>query len=240
MILRRLSSKPRGLLRDVTLVVAIALMRADAQIMTIGGGVFLIGLALHFWSKGCLVRTCIVTTWGPYSLVRHPFYLANFLIDEGICLISGNLWLAALYFVAFLVVYLPIIRQEEQHLTSLHGVAYTSYALTVPALLPYRLHAISAPKRFSWANIRREREMSRLLRILAIPWYFIIASTLLHETPYGHTGRAELLWTATGIALVLNASSVALGSTRRRCARVRFIGGSNAFSLPGRDVKRSV
>ncbi|MGB2988255.1 MAG: isoprenylcysteine carboxylmethyltransferase family protein [Phycisphaerae bacterium] len=183
--------------------------------MTIGSGVFLVGLALHFWSKGCLVRTWTVTTWGPYKLVRHPFYLANFLIDEGICLISGNLWLAALYVVAFLFVYLPTIRKEERHLTRLHGDAFTSYARAVPALVPYRLHVIFGPPRLSWANIKRERETSRLLRILAIPWYFIIASTLFHETPYNHTGRAVLLCTAMSLALVLNVSSVML----RRDAR---------------------
>ena len=240
MTLTRFSSKPRELLRDMTLVLALVLLTPDAELMTTGGGVFLIGVTLHFWSKGCLVRTWTLTTWGPYKLVRHPFYLANFLIDEGICLISGNLWLAALYVVAFLVVYLPTIRREEQHLTSLHGDAYTSYARTVPALLQYRVHALSGIQRFSWANMRRERETSRLLRILAIPWYFIIASTLFHETPYDPTGRAPLLRTAMGIALVLNVSSIIL----RRCApaicRVEFIRPLNALSLPDPDAKRSV
>ena len=210
MKLRRLTSKPRGFLRDVTLIFGLVFMTPDGALMALGCGVFLVGVALHFWSKGCLVRTWTVTTCGPYRVVRHPFYLANFLIDEGICLFSGNLWLVVLYVVVFLLVYLPTIRREERHLTSVHGDVYSSYVRAVPALLPYRLHAILGPLGLTWANIMREKEMSRLLRILAIPSYFVIVAALFHETPANHVERAVLLYAAIGIALLLNVSSVIL------------------------------
>ena len=235
--LRRLSSKPRGLLRDLTLILGLIFMRLDAELMVVGGGVFLVGLALHFWSKGCLVRTWTVTTWGPYRLVRHPFYLANFLIDEGICLISGNLWLAALYVVAFLLVYLPTIRKEERYLTTLHGDAYTSYARAVPALLPYRVQAILGPLRFSWANIKREKELSRVLRILAIPAYFIIVGVMVHNVSYTDAQRTVLLWTAMNLALLLNAGSVLVRS-HERAARQYAAETTSGRQTPSNDGDR--
>ena len=112
MTLRHLTSKPRGLLRDATIVAGLIFLEPNVRFMAVGRAVFLIGFALHFWSKGCLVRNRVVTTCGPYGLIRHPFYLADFLIDEGVYVISGNLWIIALYVVAFSSVYLPGSNSE--------------------------------------------------------------------------------------------------------------------------------
>lgn len=207
MKLRRLTSQPRGLLRDATIVLGLIFLDPNVRFMAVGGTVFLIGLALHFWSKGCLIRNSLVTICGPYRLVRHPFYLANLLIDEGICVISGNLWLVALYVVAFLFVYLPTIQKEEQYLIGARGDAYVSYARRVPALVPYRIHAVFGPLDFAWANAMREKEVSRLLRILAIPTYFVMVAALFHGTPRDDTDRVAALCVSAALALLLNTSS---------------------------------
>ena len=211
MVHTRLTSKPRGLLRDANIVACLLFFVPSLRFMVAGSGILLIGLALHFWSKGCLVRNYSVTVCGPYRLVRHPFYLANFLVDGGICVISGNLWLLGLYFVAFLFVYLPTIRKEEQFLNASHGGTYASFAGKIPALIPYRLHAIFGPLDVKWANIIREREVSRVLRILAVPCYFVIASTLFHEAPADETYRIIALCGFAALAILLNvAGSVML------------------------------
>jgi len=210
MNLRRLASKPRGLLRDAAIVAGLILLDPSVRFMAAGAGIFLVGTALHFWSKACLVRNWTVTVCGPYRIVRHPFYLANFLIDEGICVISGNLWLIGLYVVAFLFVYLPTIRKEEQYLIGAHGDTYTSYARKVPALLPYRIHAILGPLDFAWDNVVREREVSRVLRILAIPSYFVIVGALFYGTPHEDTDRAVVLCFSAALALVMNAGSIVM------------------------------
>ena len=215
MKLRRLTSKPRGLLRDATIVAGLVLLDPSVRFMVVGAGVFLVGTALHFWSKGCLVRNWVVTACGPYRLVRHPFYLANFFIDEGICVISGNLWLVALYVVAFLIVYLPTIRKEELYLIRAHGDTYTSYARGVPALLPYRVHAIFGPLDFAWDNITREKEASRVLRIVASPTYFVIVGALFHGTPHNDTDRVVVLCLSAALALLLTASSTVVRGYER-------------------------
>jgi len=220
MKLRRLTSKPRGVLRDMNLLLSLILFDPEPRLMTAGAAVFLSGLALHFWSKGCLVRNWVVTSCGPYRLVRHPFYLANFLIDFGVCLISTNPWLTVLYVAGFLLVYLPTIRKEEQNLVGAHGDAYTKYAHRVPALLPYRLHAIFGPLDFAWSNILREKELSRILRLLAIPSYFAMLCALVHETPRDPTARVTMLCVSAAWALLLNTSSVAV----RKYERARRLG----------------
>lgn len=204
---RRLSSKPRGLLRDGTVVAGLILHDPNIRFIVVGTGIIVVGLALHFWSKGYLIRNWAVTTSGPYQLVRHPFYHTDFIIDEGVCVISGNLWLVGLYVIAFLFVYVPTIRKEERSLINAHGGLYRSYAEKVPALLPYRIHAIFGPLDFAWANVLREREVSRVLRILAIPSYFAAAGALFHGTPHDDTDWVVVLCVSTALALLLNAGS---------------------------------
>src|SRR5438045_4031068 len=57
---------------------------------------FVAGIALQFWAKGCLHQEKEVTTSGPYRFVRHPFYFANAVLDLSIVVMSGCWWLAVL------------------------------------------------------------------------------------------------------------------------------------------------
>lgn len=106
--------------------------------------------------------------------------------------------------------YLPTIGKEEQHLVGAHGDAFITYARKVPALLPYRLYAIFGALDFAWGNILREKELSRVLRLLAIPSYFAMLGAIVHETPHGGTARVAVLYVSAAWALLLNASSVAV------------------------------
>lgn len=214
-----LGRRPRRLLRDITIAVGLVLLDPNILFFTTGSGLLLLGAALHFWSKGCLTRNWPLTTCGPYWLVRHPFYLANFVVDEGICVLSGNLWLVVLYTVGFLLVYIPTIRKEEAFLASAHADAYLTYSRRVPALIPYRLHKVFGTQGFAWANIRREQEISRLLRILAIPSYFVTVGAAFHEFPATHRTRIAVLCVSLCLALVLNVTSAML---RRRHHEMLF------------------
>lgn len=216
MLLRRLTTKPRGLLRDGTLCAALILFQPNPKFALIGTVLFGLGALLHFWSKGCLVRNWEVTEVGPYRMVRHPFYLANFLIDIGICLLSGCWWLPAVYVVAFSLVYLPTIKKEEDYLVERHGDAYRQYATRIPALVPYRLWVLFAPVHFEWQSIFLEKEISRILRILAIPMYFVIVAALFHSLPKTPTTRSTVLFASIAVALMLHAGSFMIRAKERR------------------------
>src|SRR5258708_54701 len=87
-----------------------------------GMPLLLLGVSLHTWAKGCLRQNRFVATIGPYRFVRHPFYLANALIDTGLVTMSGLLahsacWpLAIVLPVWWLAIYIPVIRGEERYL----------------------------------------------------------------------------------------------------------------------------
>jgi len=154
-------------------LVVVTVYGMSTALFFVGLGVFMLGALLHLWTKGCLVRNEEITICGPYRFVRHPFYVANALIDLGICIIANNFWLYVIYPVLFVAAYAYTIRREEKYLAERHGEAWESYRKRVPMFIPYRRPAPAAPGRaFRWENLVREGEIPRFLRLLAYPVVF--------------------------------------------------------------------
>jgi protein-S-isoprenylcysteine O-methyltransferase Ste14 len=103
------------------------------------------GLALAGWGLWLRVlargwkyensRGHLVTT-GLYAWIRHPLYVASFLIGLGLCLILGDLVVLAVYLPLFALVHGIVIRGEEQWLARQWGDNYRQYAARVPRFLP--------------------------------------------------------------------------------------------------------
>jgi protein-S-isoprenylcysteine O-methyltransferase Ste14 len=106
--------------------------------MAIGVPLSLAGLALRAWAAGCLAKNRQLATGGPYAYTRNPLYIGTLLVAAGLAVASRSLGLAALFTAVFLLVYLPVIQNEEQHLRQIFP-DYAQYAERVPALFP-RLH----------------------------------------------------------------------------------------------------
>ena len=77
----------------------------------------------------------LVTT-GPYSYVRNPLYLGNFLLSLGVCLVANVYWLIAVLVVGYFCQYLPIIALEETYLSASCGSVYEAYREQVPRFVP--------------------------------------------------------------------------------------------------------
>lgn len=170
----------RGGLRFYLVLAALA--RGCATHLTILGGIPLIvlGAALHLWAKGCLYQNRVVAKIGPYRYVRHPFYLANALIDAGIAVMSGWWVLQGLLPAWWLAIYLPVMRREESYLAGVFGSVYEAYRKRIPRLIPWRRPLPPADDGFRWTNpnLAVERELSRLLRLLAYPLLFLVCTNL--------------------------------------------------------------
>ncbi|HUV39477.1 MAG TPA: isoprenylcysteine carboxylmethyltransferase family protein [Planctomycetota bacterium] len=165
------------MLHDLFLALAV-LTAADtnATFLTLGACVFALGIALQVWSKAVLRRNRTLNTTGPYALCRHPFYLANAVFDLGICLMSGSLWLVAVYPFVFALAYLPTLRKEEAELTALFGEAYPEYRRRTPAILPDVVGLVRHRHTgLSWENLRAERQVSRVVRYAAFPILVVLA-----------------------------------------------------------------
>ncbi len=145
-------------------------------------GVFLIlpGILLHLACKAHLHQNKTVTRSGPYRWVRHPFYLANAMIDSGLCIMIGSREAAAAYAFFFIIAYFQAIRREERTLINLFGDEYIRYRREVPAVIPWKIkkphRAVRSGFSLENPNIARGREGSRILRYVSYPYLFASAS----------------------------------------------------------------
>jgi protein-S-isoprenylcysteine O-methyltransferase Ste14 len=95
------------------------------------------GLILRAWAAGHLAKNQQLATSGPYAYMRNPLYLGTLIVAAGLAAAGRSAGLALLFAAVFLLVYLPAILLEEQHLRQLFP-EYADYARRVPSLLPWR------------------------------------------------------------------------------------------------------
>jgi protein-S-isoprenylcysteine O-methyltransferase Ste14 len=112
-----------------------ALSHPSAGSLLAGVPVSLAGLALRGWAAGCLAKNRELATGGPYAFVRNPLYIGTLLVAAGLVIASRSIVLGILFAAVFLLIYLPVIQLEEQHLRTLFP-EYAGYAERVPALWP--------------------------------------------------------------------------------------------------------
>ena len=94
-----------------------------------------LGLLVRGWAAGHLEKNMRLAESGPYGYVRNPLYIGTLLVAAGLVVASRRWILALIFGVVFLLVYLPVIELEEQHLRKLFP-EYEEYARRVPALIP--------------------------------------------------------------------------------------------------------
>ena len=136
------------------------------QSLLVGLPVSVAGLAIRAWAAGHLAKNRDLATGGPYAWVRNPLYLGTLIVALGVVLACRNWVLAAVFAAIFLLVYLPVIELEEQHLRSLFP-AYEAYAARVPKLWGARRGAPSVAQAFDAATYLKNREYEALLGFLA-------------------------------------------------------------------------
>lgn len=212
----------RRSLRKLLIAVGCAVGTLDLRASAIGGFLILTGSALHFWSKGCLEQNRRLTTAGPYRWTRNPFYLANLLIDVGLCCVIGRWWVPVLFLPIWWICYRETIEREEARLLELFPAEFPDYVRSVPAMIPTgrRLPRDRAQGHFSWQNdaLARGSEYARLLGVGLAPGAIWAGELLRRERMSVFAEQNSL---ALGmLALLLSAWVVklALAETFRRPA----------------------
>jgi protein-S-isoprenylcysteine O-methyltransferase Ste14 len=123
---------------DLPLVVKIA------GLLFFGAGTF-----LHMWTgellgiKGLIglpeiswrVKSRLVMK-GPFSVVRHPTYLAHTLLFAGVFLITGVVTVGVVTLLDFVMMNAVVIPLEERELGSRFGEEYKEYKERVPQFFP--------------------------------------------------------------------------------------------------------
>ncbi|MBI5026976.1 MAG: isoprenylcysteine carboxylmethyltransferase family protein [Nitrospirae bacterium] len=121
-----------------------------AMPITVLGAILLFsGTMLHIWTGWLLglwgliglpeIHTKVtgkLMTKGPFSVVRHPTYLAHSLMFSGVFLITGVITVGIVTALDFAIVYLAVIPLEERELSRRFGEEYEKYKKAVPKFFP--------------------------------------------------------------------------------------------------------
>jgi len=145
------------------------LSRPSPLSMEMGLPVACLGLLLRGWAAGHLAKNQQLATSGPYAYIRNPLYVGTLTVAAGIVIAARDCWLAVIFAAVFLLVYLPVIELEEQHLRDIFP-DYAPYADRVYRLFPlHRWRGVSS--RFSGTLYRKNEEYKALLGFLcAVAW----------------------------------------------------------------------
>ena len=185
-------------------------------------GVSALGMAVRLFTTGTAPRgtsgrntrqqkATVLNTTGPYSLVRHPLYLGNYLIGLGMSLFTRTWFLPIIVSLAALLYYERIAAREEQFLESRFGDAFREWAARVPAVLP-RLSGWRPPALpFSWARAL-DREFYAVGEV-TVAFFFLD----ILEDWAAHGGLTlDPVWTIVGAAGALFFAGMWVRKKRRR------------------------
>lgn len=120
-------------LRIVTIVLAIAITLC---------GLLLRAYTVSTTPKGTSGRNTsgqvakTLNTKGIYSIVRHPLYLANYLIWAGVLVFTMNIYVFLIVSLAYWIYYERIMFAEEGFLRQQFGDEFEEWAARVPAFIP--------------------------------------------------------------------------------------------------------
>jgi protein-S-isoprenylcysteine O-methyltransferase Ste14 len=126
---------------------------ALGSLLVLGALLFVFGVSLNAWTAKLLGWKSLIAyselkpqtgprklvKVGPFSLVRHPTYLAHTLIFVGIFLMTGFAGTGVLALIDLLASYFLIIPLEERELAGRFGGDYRRYQKRVPKFFPVKL-----------------------------------------------------------------------------------------------------
>jgi protein-S-isoprenylcysteine O-methyltransferase Ste14 len=147
---------------------ALFLAKYDPRFLWISVALVTFGEGIRIWAAGHLQKEQLMTTGGPYRIIRNPLYVGSFLIAIGFCIVAGSIWIWILAIAYFVLCYLPVIRFEENTLQQKFGSDYSAYAAAVRAFRPgIRLYPQSSTQ-FSWKQVIRNKEFNAIIGIILV------------------------------------------------------------------------
>ena len=82
-----------------------------------------LGIFIRTVASGQVKKNQELTMTGPYAYVRNPLYLGSIIMAIGFAVAARDLWVAIAILVMFVLIYVPVIRGEEDILAqSISGV----------------------------------------------------------------------------------------------------------------------
>ncbi|MDZ7722974.1 MAG: isoprenylcysteine carboxylmethyltransferase family protein [candidate division KSB1 bacterium] len=142
-------------------------------ILISGTGLLIRILIVGFVPKGTSGRNTggqkanALNTTGIYSIVRHPLYLANFMIYLGLVMYTLVWWLMLISILAFIAYYERIMAREEEFLQEKFGESFTQWAERTPAFFPNLKLWKKPDLRFSLKSVLKREHSTFMTMITA-------------------------------------------------------------------------
>ena len=134
------------------------------------------GILLRSYASGHVTKNVQLTTTGPYSYTRNPLYFGSILIAFGFAVAARSIWIALVFLILFLIIYWPVIVDEEEYLRA-QFPEYDTYAVRVPRLIPRLGRPLSAGEgKFSFQLYRKHREYNSILG--AVCMYLVLVARI--------------------------------------------------------------
>jgi protein-S-isoprenylcysteine O-methyltransferase Ste14 len=124
----------------------------NSAIVALGVSSVIAGILLHTWTAKLLgIKSTVgytelkpeddankgtLITSGPFSVVRHPSYVAHSLILVGTFLITGITAVGIIALIDLLIAYFVTMELEERELLERFGDEYKEYRMKVPKFFP--------------------------------------------------------------------------------------------------------
>jgi len=125
--------------------IGLLLVAVCAYFANLDKGFVMLGLALaiagqifRIYAAGFIHKNKQLATTGPYSLVRHPLYLGNFLIMIGFTIAAANLYVTLVVVVFWLIWYPAAIAYEDAKLERIFEDEWRAWSKNIRAVIPGR------------------------------------------------------------------------------------------------------
>src|SRR5579864_984953 len=112
----RIARRIRVPMGFVFAAVYIWLARPTLRSIIAGSCVALLGLLIRALASGHVKKNEQLTISGPYAYTRNPLYLGSLFLAAGFAIAARSRWIALIAIIIFFVVYIPVMRSEEDFL----------------------------------------------------------------------------------------------------------------------------
>ena len=147
------------------------LARPSWRSLMAGAIVVVPGLLIRALASGHVRKNESLATSGPYGYTRNPLYLGSLVMGLGFAVAARSWWVGVVLVAMFVVVYLPVIRDEEAFLRR-RFPEFEEYARRVPRMLPrFTPHPGASSEGsagFSLELYLKHREYNALLGVLGM------------------------------------------------------------------------
>lgn len=176
---KRLVQRVRVPLGFIFAIIFIIFAKPTLVSLAAGAAVAYVGVLIRAWASGHIRKAKKLAVSGPYAYTRNPLYVGSFIMGVGITIAAGVWWLAILFAVLFLGIYLPVMRVEIGDMRRIFGAEFDDYEKNVPLFVPRLTKWKDSGERFDFQLYLQYREyraaigVAVVIGLLAAKSYFL-------------------------------------------------------------------